>query len=301
MKNYLCIDIGGTSVKYGIYSEESGFLMDSNFPTQAWLGGHSIIDRIIKLASQILEKQTDICGICISTAGMVDCNTGCITYASSLIPEYTGTPVKNIFEQQFHLPCEVENDVNCAALAEYFSGAAQGASSCLCLTIGTGIGGAFVENGQIFHGFSGSGCEVGYMYLPDGAFQDIASTSALVRRVARRKNLSFSALSGKKIFDLAKKNDSDCIEEIDRMTSYLGMGIANICYVLNPEIIVLGGGIMVQKELLYDKIREAVDKYLLHSIAGKTTLKFAQNQNRAGMLGAFYHFKARKKEADIHV
>lgn len=205
MKTYFCIDIGGTSVKYGIYSENSGFLMDSSFPTQAWLGGPSIIDRIIKLASQILEKQPDICGICISTAGMVDCNTGCITYASSLIPEYTGTPVKNIFEQQFHLPCEVENDVNCAALAEYFSGAAKGASSCLCLTIGTGIGGAFVENGQIFHGFSGSGCEVGYMYLPDGAFQDIASTSALVRRVARRKNLSFSALSGKKIFDLAKK------------------------------------------------------------------------------------------------
>lgn len=301
MKNYLCIDIGGTSVKYGIYSENSGFLMDSSFPTQAWLGGSSIIDRIIKLTSQILKEQPDICGICVSTAGMVDCNTGCITYASSLIPEYTGTPVKEILEQQFDLPCEVENDVNCAALAEYFSGAAKGASSCLCLTVGTGIGGAFVENGQIFHGFSGSGCEVGYMLLPDDAFQDIGSTSALVHRVAKRKNLSSSSISGKKIFDLAKNNDKDCMEEINRMTSYLGMGIANICYVLNPEIVVLGGGIMVQKELLYDKIKEAVDKYLLHSIAEKTTLKLAQNQNRAGMLGAFYHFKARKKGSDIHV
>ena len=85
------------------------------------------------------------------------------------------------------------------------------------------------------------------------------------------------------------------------MASYLGMGIANICYVLNPEVVVLGGGIMVQKEILYGKIREALDKYLLHSIAENTTLKFAHNQNRAGMLGAFYHFKARRKETDLYV
>ena len=301
MKKYFCIDIGGTSVKYGIYSENCGFLSEASFPTQSWLGGPSIIDRSLKLVSQILKSQPDICGICISTAGMVDCNAGCITYASSLIPEYTGTPIKKIFEQKFHLPCEVENDVNCAALVEYFSGAAKGASSCLCLTVGTGIGGAFVNHGEIFHGFSGSGCEIGYMVLPDGPFQNIASASALVRNVAKRKNLPSSSLSGKKIFALAKSNDTDCIEEINRMASYLGMGIANICYVLNPEVVVLGGGIMVQKEILYGKIREALDKYLLHSIAENTTLKFAHNQNRAGMLGAFYHFKARRKETDLYV
>lgn len=295
MDNYLCIDIGGTSVKYGVYSRNKGFLMENSFPTKAWLGGASIINRTIMVASQIIEKNTDIAGICISTAGMVDCGTGSISYASSLIPEYTGMPVKEIFEQKFSLPCEVENDVNCAALAEYNCGAAKDASSCLCLTIGTGIGGAFVKNGKVFHGFSGSGCEVGYMFLPDGVFQDIASTSALVRKVAERKKMSASSLSGKKIFDLAKNNDQICLEEIDRISAYLGMGIANICYVLNPEIVVLGGGIMVQKELLYDKIRMALDKYLIHSIAENTTLEFAQNQNRAGMLGAFYHFEARKK------
>lgn len=301
MKTYLCIDIGGTSVKYGIYCEKSGFLMDSFFPTQAWLGGPSIITRTKELTSRLLKEYTDTCGICISTAGMVDCDAGSITYASSLIPEYKGTPIKKIFEQQFGLPCEVENDVNCAALAEYFAGAAKGASSCLCLTIGTGIGGAFVEKGRIFHGFSGSGCEVGYMLLPGGAFQDMAAASVLVKNVTRRKNLSPGSLTGKKIFALARNGDMDCIEAINQMTDHLGMGIANICYVLNPEVVVLGGGIMVQKQMLYDKIRMAVDKYLLHSIAEKTTLKFAQNQNRAGMLGAFYHFKARKRETDLYV
>ena len=275
--------------------------MDSSFPTQAWLGGPSIITRVAELTSRLLKEYKDIYGICISTAGMVDCDAGSITYASSLIPEYTGTPVKAIFEQQFGLPCEVENDVNCAALAEYFTGAAKGASSCLCLTIGTGIGGAFVEKGRVFHGFSGSGCEVGYMLLPGGAFQDMAAASVLVRNVEKRKELSSGSLNGKKIFDLARNGDTDCIEEIDRMADCLGMGIANICYVLNPEIVVLGGGIMVQKQMLYDKIRVAVDKYLLHSIAEKTTLKFAQNQNRAGMLGAYYHFKARKRETELYV
>lgn len=301
MSNYLCIDIGGTSVKYGVYCKNEGFIMDSSFPTRANLGGASIIDRTVLLASQILEEYSDIVGICVSTAGMVNCSTGVISYASSLIPGYTGMPVKKIFEEKFCLPCEVENDVNCAALAEYHCGAAKDASSCLCLTIGTGIGGAFVKNGKVFHGFSGSGCEVGYMLLPDGAFQDIASTSALVRNVAARKEVSVSSLSGKTIFNLAKNNDRICLEEIDRISAYLGMGIANICYVLNPETVVLGGGIMVQKELLYDKIRMALDKYLLHSIAVNTSLEFAQNQNRAGMLGAFYHFETRKKAMQVHV
>lgn len=295
MDKYLCIDIGGTSVKYGVYCRNKFFLTENSFPTKAWLGGTSIINRTVELASKILEKYSDIVGICISTAGMVDCSTGIISYASSLIPGYTGMPVKKIFEEKFSLPCEVENDVNCAALAEYHCGAAKNASSCLCLTVGTGIGGAFVKNEKVFHGFSGSGCEVGYMILPDGVFQDIASTSALVKKVAARKKVEVSSLSGKLIFDSAKKNDRICMEEIDRISEYLGMGIANICYILNPEIVVLGGGIMVQRELLYDKIRMALDKYLIHSIAENTVLEFAQNQNRAGMLGAFYHFEARKK------
>lgn len=295
MSIYLCIDIGGTSVKYGVYKENHGFLSEDSFPTKAWLGGPSILDRLIKQCEILLHQYADITGICISTAGMVDCDTGRITYASSLIPNYTGMPVKEIFQNHFHLPCEIENDVNCAGLGEYYNGAAKGYASCLCLTIGTGIGGAFIQNGKVFHGYSGSGCEVGYMRLPDGEFQNLASTSALIKHVANKKQIPFQELTGKKIFELAKAGDSDCISGIETMVTYLGMGIANICYVLNPQIIVLGGGIMVQKDYLYDKIKSSIENYLLPSIAQKTTLQFAQNQNRAGMIGAFYHFKTRKK------
>lgn len=295
MNTYLCLDIGGTSVKYGIYQEQNGFLTDGSFPTQAWLGGPSIITRVLDQCRILIKRYPNICGICISTAGMVNCDTGSITYASSLIPEYTGTPLKDIFEKEFSLPTEVENDVNCAGLAEYHSGAAKGCSSCLCLTIGTGIGGSFILNGSVFRGYHGSACEVGYMHLPDGAFQDLASTSALVKSISLKKGIPASHLTGKAIFDMAKAGDPDCITGIETMVAYLGMGIANICYVLNPEMVVLGGGIMVQKDYLYDKIRASLDNYLLPSVAQHTRLHFAQNENRAGMIGAYYHFRFRKK------
>lgn len=296
MRTYLCIDIGGTSIKYGIYDEKNGFLTDGSVPTNARQGGPALMRYVIGLAGRLLAAYDSVCGICISTAGMVDCGAGTISYASSLIPDYTGTPVRRLMEDAFGLPCEVENDVNCAGLAEYHCGAARHASSCLCLTVGTGIGGAFLQNGTILRGFSGSGCEVGYMRLPGGEFQELASATALVRYASSKKAVPPSSLSGKKIFELAKGGDADCMEAIDRMASFLGMGIANLCYVLNPEIVVLGGGIMVQKDVLYGKIKASLDSCLLPSIARYTTLTFAQNQNRAGMLGAYYHFRTRKKD-----
>lgn len=297
MSTYLCIDIGGTSVKYGIYREEEGFLEVRSLDTLAHLGAPSVLERTMEAAQALLSKYPGALGICISTAGMVDCEEGRIVYASPLIPDYTGSPVRSLFEARFGLPCEVENDVNCAGLAEYHSGAARGASSCLCLTVGTGIGGAFLQEGKVLHGFCGSGCEVGYLPLPGGAFQDLASASSLVKRAAAYKGLPAGALSGKEVFSMAIDwQDPDCIRAIDEMAACLGMGIAGLCYTLNPQIVVLGGGIMVQKDYLYGKIRAAIDDCLLPFIARNTALEFAHNQNRAGMLGAYYHFRTRRKD-----
>ena len=191
------------------------------------------------------------------------------------------------------IPCEVENDVNCAGLAEHFAGASKGSSISLCLTIGTGIGGAIIIDGKVFHGFSGSGCEVGYMHLPGGEFQDLGASSILVKKTAEYKRIDPASINGKYVFEQAKQGDSDCIRAIQEMCEVLGMGIANICYVVNPEVVVLGGGIMAQKEYLKDILRESLDKYLIPSVARHTRLEFAQNQNQAGMLGAYYHFRSR--------
>ena len=196
-------------------------------------------------------------------------------------------------EEWFHLPCEVENDVNCAGLAEHFSGASKGSKISVCLTVGTGIGGAILIDGKVFHGFSGSGCEVGYMHLPGGAFQDMGASSILVKKTAEYKRIAPESIDRKYVFEHAKKGDTDCIRAIEEMCEVLGMGIANICYVVNPEVVVLGGGIMAQKEYLKDRLRKSLDKYLIPSVAQNTRLEFARNQNQAGMLGAFCHFKER--------
>lgn len=289
MKFYVSIDIGGTSIKHGILDENIKFITSGEVATEAQKGGKNILEKVINIVSEY-KKEYTLSGICISTAGMVDCEKGEIIHASDLIPNYTGTQIKKTLEDIFSIPCEVENDVNCAGLAEYFSGSAKGSSISLCLTIGTGIGGSIIINDRVFHGFSGSACEVGYMNMFKSKFEDLGATSILVKKVAKLKNCSENHIDGKLIFEMAKNNDEDCIKAIDEMVDVLGMGIANICYVINPEVVVLGGGIMAQKDYLYDKIRLSLDKYLIPTISSKTKLEFAKNQNKAGMLGAYYNF-----------
>lgn len=289
MKFYVSIDIGGTSIKHGILDKNIKFITSGEIATEAQKGGKNILEKVINIVSEY-KKEYTLSGICISTAGMVDCEKGEIIHASDLIPNYTGTQIKKTLEDIFSIPCEVENDVNCAGLAEYFSGSAKGSSISLCLTIGTGIGGSIIINDKVFHGFSGSACEVGYMNMFKSKFEDLGATSILVKKVSKLKNCSENHIDGKLIFEIAKNNDEDCIKAIDEMVDILGMGIANICYVINPEVVVLGGGIMAQKDYLYDKIRLSLDKYLIPTISSKTKLEFAKNQNKAGMLGAYYNF-----------
>lgn len=293
MKEYICIDIGGTSIKYGMVQEDGTFLTTGEMPTEAMqYGGPGIMEKAKKIV-ETYQAEYQPAGICVSTAGMVDCEQGKITYAAPLIPDYTGTEIKKTLEKLYGIPCEVENDVNCAGLAEHFAGASRGSRISVCLTIGTGIGGAILIDGKVFHGFSGSGCEVGYMHLPGGEFQDLGASSILVKKAAAYKNTDPEKINGKYVFEQAKQGDEDCIRAIREMCEVLGMGIANICYVVNPEVVVLGGGIMAQKEYLKDMLRESLDKYLLPSVAQHTRLEFAQNQNQAGMLGAYYNFRSR--------
>lgn len=296
MKNYICIDVGGTSIKYGVINDQLNFLVTGDMDTQAQKGGSNIVNKIIEIISTYKEEYK-IEGICISTAGMVDCEKGEIIYASSLIPNYTGTKIKSIVEERFNIKCEVENDVNCAALAEHFAGGSKGSNISLCLTIGTGIGGAIIINNEVYHGAFGSGGEVGYMNMMGSTFQELGASSILVKKVAKMKNVNEKDINGKYVFERAKQGDIHCEKAIEELVDVLGKGIANICCIINPEVVVLGGGIMAQKEYLYDKIRNSMDKYLIPFIGNKTRLEFALNENKAGMLGAYFHFiNMQKKE-----
>ena len=291
MKQYLAIDIGGTAIKYGIIDDERGISEKHEMPTEAEKGGPSILDKILDIVGSYAEQ---IAGVGISTAGMVDCGKGEIFYASPLIPNYIGINYKTAIWDKYHLPCEVENDVNCAGLAEALCGAAKGAHSAVVITVGTGIGGCLIANGKVYHGFSNSACEIGYMYVNgDVRYERQGATSVMTENVAAAKNEPKENWNGRKIFAAAKNGDSICIEAIEQMADVLCRGIANICYVVNPEVVVLGGGIMAQTQYLAKPLNDALDKYLVPSVRQHTRLAFASLGNDAGMLGAWYNFKQR--------
>ena len=290
MKKYVSIDIGGTAIKYGIIGGDGRILKKDTMDTDAKKGGYAIQCKVQNIVESFCAQEK-MSGICISTAGIVDTKKGEVIYSAPLIPDYAGTEYKRVLEERFQIPCEVENDVNCAGLAEFHTGASAGSKIALMLTVGTGIGGSIVIDGEIFRGFSGSACEIGYLSMRGSDFQTLGAASILTGKVAKWKNEPEGAWDGYHIFEAAKAGDPLCICAIDEMVDVLGQGVANICYVLNPEVVVFGGGIMAQKEFLKERLEAAVGKYLIPEIACNTRLTFAKHGNDAGMLGAFYHFR----------
>ena len=321
-KQYFALDIGGTKTKYALLGEKGEILSAYEKDTEAQRGGSFILENVKGEIHRVLaelkgnpmegaqadtkgdakaERTTEakteplLSGICISTAGMVDEIKGEIIHAGPQIPEYQGCKWKEEIERRFSIPCEVENDVKCAGLGEYSFGSGKGTSSMLCLTIGTGIGGSFILNGEEYHGTSHSAMEIGYMQIPGGMFQRMASTSALVKRVASRKGEPEELWNGKRIFEEVAKEDKICLEELDRLCDALSIGLSNLCYAFNPECIVLGGGIMEQKDILLPKIWGHLQEHLVPIVAENTRLLAASLGNRAGLLGAYVHFHNRQK------
>ncbi|MGM0209012.1 hypothetical protein IGI96_003536 [Enterococcus sp. DIV0421] len=292
MEYYLAVDIGGTAIKYGLIDNEGIFFERHEIDTEAHLGGEAILDKIYQLVKKYINV-IEIKGIAISSAGMIDPVKGEILYSGPQIPNYAGIQFKSLLEEKFHIPCEIENDVNCAGLAESISGASKGSKLSFCLTIGTGIGGCLIQNNKIFHGSSYSACEVGYIPLPGGAFQDIASTTALVKLVTELTGDKSSEWNGHRIFLEAKEGNALCRSAISKIVENLTVGIASICYIVNPEIVVLGGGIMAQEDYLRPEIEISLKNLLVSNIAEKTKIAFAHHKNDAGMLGAYYHFRSK--------
>ena len=287
----LCFDVGGTSIKYGAAHEENGqIVFDDRWetPTDAkQLRGPGIEQKILELIDSLYKQYTPE-GIAISTAGMVDHMTGAILYANENIPEYTGRNLKQAVQNRFHLPCAVENDVNCAALGEAAYGAGRGADSVLCLTVGTGIGGAIVLDGKIWHGHSGSAGEIGYMPMSGSLFEQQASTSALIRNI---KSQTGEALTGKEIFARAQAGDTVCQNAIQQLCAVLAQGLAACICLFNPAAIVLGGGIMAQSDYLRPILQDELQHFVNPFVLSQTKLCFAELGNSAGMAGAFRWLK----------
>ena len=300
MMYYICIDIGGTSIKYGVLSEKGEIFIDGTVSTKVTEKENFILSDVKKLIRNILDeyRNYEIKGICVSTAGVVNPEKGEIAYAGPTIPKYTGTKIKKELEKEFSISCEVENDVNCAGLGEYWKGAGKGSKSMVCLTIGTGIGGSVILDGKLLNGIGYTAGEIGYMDVNGSYIQNIASSKYLVEKVQKEKEEKegiTDAITGVDIFELAKKGDEICIAGINEIISNLAVGVRNIIYLLNPEVIVIGGGITAQKEYLEEKIRKEVNDGMISDMFRKTRIELAQQGNQAGLLGALYNFLNKNK------
>ena len=296
VKHYVCIDIGGTFIKHGLADEEGKILRKGSVATKIREDGvAAFLDQLQGIVEEY-RKEWEPAGIAMASPGIVDAEQGKILFVGSAFPGYGGTALKEEMERRCGIPCEVENDVNAAGLGECWLGAGRGAKSVLCVAVGTNIGGCVLLDGKLLHGAANSAGEVGYLSLGDGRIlEETASTSALVREVAQKRGVPPESLDGEKIFDEAKAGKEDAVEAIEVMIRRLAAALANICCILNPQRIIMGGGIMAQEEYLHPRLEKALRQALrIEPIRESTELVFAEFRNDAAMIGALCHFLQRR-------
>ena len=278
------LDIGGTSIKSGLWNG-SELLRTEEWDTNAKNGGTYVIKRAI----EILRSYQPFDAIGISTAGQVDSSRGCIRYANENIPGYTGMEVRKILEEEFHVPVAVENDVNAAAIGEAAFGAGKGAKDFLCITYGTGVGGAIVINGSVYTGSAFSAGEFGGILVhPEartvgnpfsGCYEKYASATALVEAA---KKFDPALDSGRKIFSRFEENSVR--ELIEAWIDEIVYGLITVIHIFNPSCIVLGGGIMAQPYVT-EQVGKRIHSEIMDSFSNVRICQ-AQLGNQAGMLGA---------------
>lgn len=285
----LTFDIGGTFVKYGVCNERFELLEKHKIPTEAQKGGQELIEKIIK----IIESYDDIDRVAVSTAGQVDSDNGIVVYSTDNIPYYTGMMVKKLIENKTGIPTYVDNDVNAAAMGEAKFGAAIGASDFICLTYGTGIGGAIYINDSLYRGSGNSAGEIGHMIIHsggkqctcggEGCYECYASANALINAVNR---ISPQPLNAYEIFEKKNFEKPEIRSEIDKWIDEIIVGLINIIYTFNPPLIVLGGGIMNE-----DYIIELIDRKIYNKLMENyrsVKIVRAKLGNNSALLGAAY-------------
>ncbi len=278
------LDIGGTSIKSGIWDGKE-VIEQKEWDTNAKLGGAYVMDRV----KEILHSYDRFDAIGISTAGQVDTEKGSIYYANDNIPGYTGMKIREILQMEFGVPAAVENDVNSAAIGELHYGSAKNTTDFLCLTYGTGVGGAIVIDGKVYPGttFSGGGFG-GIVVHPEkinpteefsGCYEKYASATALVRMA---KEVDASLDNGRKIFGAMERTEVKAV--IDAWIDEIVYGLMSLVHIFNPSDIVLGGGVLAQSYVI-----EQVRTRLMERISPgfrSVTLHQASLGNHAGLMGA---------------
>ena len=294
----ITFDVGGTAIKFGMVDENFEIIFSEEFPTNEFEDTDNMV--MYAMESKLRQYEGEYDAIGISTAGQVDFENGVIHDGVGNIPNYNHSDLRGTFEKMFNVPVAVDNDVNCAAIGEAHFGAARGYKDFLCLTYGTGVGGCFYVNGDVYRGSKFAAGEFGHMATHKdgrpctcgriGCYEAYSACRVFTKSVSDRMGRK---MSGREIFEEENLKNPIIIEEMDKWEDEIALGLRNLCYIFNPNLIVLGGGIM-SEILLLGHIRHKVNMQLEPNYK-HVKIEKAQLGNKAGMLGAAWLASERLK------
>lgn len=287
----LALDVGGTDIKSALIINEK-MISNKTIPSEGKKGGPHIVQNIMRAID--FYSDYDIIGI--STTGQVNNLDGSIHYANDNVPNFTGCQLGKIIKNKYKKQVFVENDVNAAAIGEGTFGSGKDEKNFLCLTYGTGVGGAIILDNEIYRGIDGVAGEMGHIIThvngrkctcgQHGCYEQYASTTALVRQIMKQNN---TLSNGKLIFSylnnptITMEDKNSIISIIDNWIDEISYGLVSLIHVLNPSCIVLGGGIMTQ-DIIVEKIRKVTYSRLMDSFKN---IKIVPTKlgNNAGLYG----------------
>lgn len=306
MKKYVFgVDIGGTTIKMGLFDMNANVLEKWEIPSVTANGGERILPDIAESIKETLAKMDieldEVAGVGIGAPGPIDA-TGTV-YKTANLGWDTVFNIPEAFKQHLDLPVMAGNDANVAALGEMWQGGGKGYKDLVVITLGTGVGGGIICNGQMVTGANGAGGEIGHIHVEDneteecgchniGCLEQYTSATGIVRLASRRlakddapSVLRDNKLTAKAVFDAVKFGDKVAIEVAEQFGQYLGKGLAAISGVVNPEVIVIGGGVSKAGEVLIEYIKPY---YMQYAFRGCRDVKFslATLGNDAGIFGA---------------
>lgn len=299
------VDVGGTTVKLGLFDAEGGLVDKWEIPTVTENHGEAILPDVAKSILAKMEErgipEWDVAGIGIGVPGPVDRNGRLVGRAVNLgwesfdIPKTLGAYIK--------VPVKAANDANVAAFGEMWQGGGKGYENMVAVTLGTGVGGGIIVDGRLLAGATGAGGEIGHLHLQDdetescncrnrGCLEQYASATGIVRLAKRRlaeddkaSSLREGEISAKTVFDAVKAGDEVAVEIAERFGDYLGKGLAIVAAVVNPEVFVIGGGVSKAGEILLTFVEPNFQKYAFPQCRGAKFV-LAKLGNDAGIYGA---------------
>ncbi len=307
----LAIDLGGSKINIAIISGNGQVIAEERCPTLANEGVLPVINRLFSAVDNLLSRKnmglSELDSISLAAAGAIDSAKGIIALSPNL-PGWRDIPLRDIVQRKYPIDIFLVNDASAAALGEHYFGAGRGINNLILLTVGTGIGGGIIINGELYTGHCGGAGEIGHMTIDVngpkcncgnvGCLEMLASGTAIAREAIRRVSGGeksallemaggrIDAITAEKVGVAARDGDAVALDVILKAATYLGVGMVNLVNIFNPEMIIVGGGVARLGDLLLGPARRLVRERAFPISAESVRVVAAELGNEAGVYGA---------------